>query len=290
MKKNILVIAILAGTLMSCGGSKPAKVSLKSEVDSVSYAIGMARTRGFIQYLAGQMGVDTTYMKDFVKGFYEGAAMGDDAAKTAYIAGLQIGQSEIATAYTQINENMFGTSGRQSMSKENYMGGFVAGAANDFSIMTPDEADAMADRLFNYFSEKRIEDEYSENKLAGEEYLAKKAKEEGVIATGSGLLYKVIKQGNGPVAGPRDRVKAIYKGSLVDGTVFDSSTSPVELRVNGVIDGWKEILQIMPQGSKYEIYIPYNLAYGTQEQPGSEIKPYSALIFELEVAEVVPAE
>jgi len=290
MKRNILIIAILAGTLMSCGGTKPVKVSLKNEVDSVSYAIGLARTRGFIQYLAGQMGVDTTYMKDFVKGFYEGAAMGDDAAKTAYIAGLQIGQSEISTAYAQINESMFGTDAKQNMSKENYMGGFVAGATSDYSILTPDEADEMADRLFNYFAEKRIEDLYTENKLAGEEYLAKKAKEEGVVATGSGLLYKVIKQGNGPVAGPKDKVKASYKGSLVDGTVFDSSDTPIELRVNGVIDGWKEILQIMPQGSKYEIYIPYNLAYGTQENPGSEIKPYSALIFELEVAEVIPAE
>jgi len=287
MKKSILVsLVVLAATFTSCGSSKPGKVVLNNEVDTVAYTIGMARSNGFVSYLVGQMGVDTTYMKDFIKGFYEGASIGSDPAKQAYIAGLQIGQSEVSSAYDQINENMFGDTDTK-MNLDNYLKGFIDGTTHNEDIMAVSDAEPIANRLFTKFMDERIETQYADNKAAGEAYLAAKAKEDGVKATGSGLLYKVITQGRGAVPGPTDRVKVIYKGTLVDGTVFDSTDTPIELRVNGVIKGWTEALQMMPVGSKWELYIPYQLGYGTDENPQSTIKPYSALIFEVELTDIV---
>lgn len=289
MKRNVLAIAIALISIfaVSCGGQKPGKVSFKSDVDTVSYSIAMARTNGFINYLTTQMGVDTAYMKDFVKGFCEGAASGESEAQKAYLAGLQIGQSEIGQVFESINGELFGSSEEFHLNKDNYMNAFIAGATNDFSIMTREEAAAISDRLYNYFIENRVELEYADNKAAGEAYLANKAKEEGVVALPSGVLYKVIEQGKGAIPGPTDKVNVKYKGSLVDGTVFDSTTSGIDLNVNGVIKGWQEILQIMPEGSKYEVFIPYEQGYGKQENPGSQIKPFSALIFEIELLKIV---
>lgn len=106
-----------------------------------------------------------------------------------------------------------------------------------------------------------------------------------MITTASGLQYEVIKMGDGAKPGPTAKVKAHYHGTLIDGTVFDSSVErgePISLPVNGVIAGWQEALQLMNVGSKYKLYIPYNLAYGEQGA-GADIKPFSALIFEVEL-------
>ena len=123
-----------------------------------------------------------------------------------------------------------------------------------------------------------------ENKAAGEKFLAENAKKEGVKTTSSGLQYKIIKEGNGAVPTDSSKVKVNYKGTLIDGTQFDSSydrKEPTTFRANQVIKGWTEALTMMPVGSKWELYIPQDLAYGARE--AGQIKPFSTLIFEVEL-------
>lgn len=124
---------------------------------------------------------------------------------------------------------------------------------------------------------------------AGEAFLAENAKKPGVTVTASGLQYEVITQGSGAIPSKTSKVKTHYHGTLIDGTVFDSSVNrgqPIDFPVNGVIAGWTEALQLMPVGSKYRLYIPHNLAYG-ERGAGASIKPYSALIFDVELLDIV---
>jgi FKBP-type peptidyl-prolyl cis-trans isomerase FklB len=124
---------------------------------------------------------------------------------------------------------------------------------------------------------------------AGEIFLAENAKKAGITITASGLQYEVITQGSGAIPTATSRVKTHYHGTLIDGTVFDSSVSrgqPIDFPVNGVIAGWTEALQLMPVGSKWRLYIPHNLAYG-ERGAGASIAPFSALIFDVELMDIV---
>ena len=135
---------------------------------------------------------------------------------------------------------------------------------------------------------KQLIEQFGENKAAGEKFLAENATKEGVKTTESGLQYKVIKQGKGAIPTDKNTVKVHYKGTLIDGTEFDSSYSrkePSSFPVTGVIKGWTEALTMMPVGSKWELYIPQELAYGSRNQ--SKIKPFSTLVFEVELLEIV---
>ena len=126
-------------------------------------------------------------------------------------------------------------------------------------------------------------------KEAGEKYLAENAKKEGVITLPSGLQYQVLKEGNGKKPSAKDSVKCHYEGFLIDGTVFDSSVQRGEPAVFGlqqVIAGWTEGLQLMQEGAKYRFFIPYRLAYG-EGGAGGSIPPYAALIFDVELIEVM---
>lgn len=123
------------------------------------------------------------------------------------------------------------------------------------------------------------------NKAAGEAFMAQVASEEGVTRTSSGLCFRVLEQGTGEVPTPDDRVIVHYRGTLIDGTVFDSSYdrgTPAVFGVTEVIPGWTEALCMMPVDSKYQLYIPQHLAYGARSV-GRDIKPFSALIFDVEL-------
>ncbi len=141
--------------------------------------------------------------------------------------------------------------------------------------------------------EKKISQQRQEagkaHKEAGEKYLAENAKKEGIVTLPSGLQYQVLKEGNGKKPTAKDSVKCHYEGFLIDGTVFDSSVQRGEPAVFGlqqVIAGWTEGLQLMQEGAKYRFFIPYRLAYG-EGGAGSSIPPYAALIFDVELLQVM---
>ena len=123
----------------------------------------------------------------------------------------------------------------------------------------------------------------------GEAYLAENAKRDEITVTASGLQYEILTEGTGAKPSATDTVRTHYHGTLIDGTVFDSSVQrgqPAEFPVNGVIAGWTEALQLMPTGSKWRLHIPYNLAYG-ERGAGGAIGPYAALVFEVELLDIV---
>ena len=138
-----------------------------------------------------------------------------------------------------------------------------------------------------YMSEQQAA-QFAKVKDAGEAFLTENAKRPEVNTTASGLQYEVLQQGDGPKPRPQDRVKVHYHGTLIDGTVFDSSVNrgqPATFGVTQVIQGWVEGLQLMSTGSKFKFYIPYNLAYGERGSP-PKIQPYAALVFEVELLEI----
>lgn len=126
-------------------------------------------------------------------------------------------------------------------------------------------------------------------KAAGESFLAENAKKEGVVVLPSGLQYQVLKEGNGKKPSATDQVKCHYEGTLIDGTIFDSSyqrNEPATFGLNQVIAGWTEGVQLMSEGAKYRFFIPYNLAYG-ERGAGAQIPPFAALVFDVELIKVL---
>ncbi len=290
MKKfTITALAAVAAVMMyaSCDNGAP-KASLKSDVDTVSYAIGMAQTQGLKDYLVGRLGVDTTYMDEFIKGLNEGANAGDDKKKAAYYAGIQIGQQISNQMVKGINHELFGDDSTKTISLKNFMAGFISGTTGKGGLMTPDSAAQVAQQLMRTIKAKNMEKEFGPNKKAGEDFLKENAKKQDVKTLKSGVQYKVIKEGTGALPKDTSLVKVHYEGKTLDGKVFDSSykrNEPTEFRANQVIKGWTDALLHMPAGSIWEVYIPQELAYGERQQ-GADIKPFSMLIFKIELLEV----
>lgn len=289
MKKLAIVatMAISAATFMSCGNSTP-KADLKNDVDSMSYAMGYSQTQGLKEYLVGRMQIDTTYMDEFLKGLNVGASAGDDKKKAAYYAGIQIGQQISNQMVKGINSEVFGEDSTKSISLKNFLAGFAAGTTGKGSVkMTMEEAMKLAQTKMSQIKTQSMEKQFGANKAAGEKFLKENAKKPGVITMPSGLQYKVIKVGNGPMPKDTSTVVVNYEGKTIDGKVFDSSYTkkePVTMRVNQVISGWTEALLRMPEGSSWELYIPQNLAYGERE--AGQIKPFSTLVFKIELLKV----
>lgn len=146
-----------------------------------------------------------------------------------------------------------------------------------------------AQQIVNKYLQEKEEEQAKEMKSAGIEFLKKNAEKEGVITTASGLQYMVLSEGNGKSPKATDQVKCHYEGMLIDGSLFDSSLqrgTPATFPLNGVIAGWTEGLQLMKEGSKFRFFIPYELGYGARGA-GASIPPYSTLIFDVELIEVL---
>jgi FKBP-type peptidyl-prolyl cis-trans isomerase FklB len=137
---------------------------------------------------------------------------------------------------------------------------------------------------------KKAETDFAESKAAGEQFLEENKSKDGVITTESGLQYMVMKEGDGEKPVATSKVKVHYHGTLIDGTVFDSSVdrgTPSEFFANQVIKGWTEGLQLMSVGSKFKFFIPQDLGYGATPRGGGKIKPFDVLVFEVELLEIV---
>ena len=278
-------MAVAAGSMISCGNSTP-KADLKNDVDTMSYAMGLSQTQGLKEYLA-QMEIDTTNMDAFVKGLNDGANAGDDKKKAAYFAGINIGQQISNRMIKGINYEIYGKGSTRSISLKSFMAGFVTGATGKKGLMSVEQAGQLAQMKMQAIKAKNMEKTYGANKTAGEKFLAANAKKPGVKTLPSGVQYKVIKEGNGAMPKDTSLVTVHYEGRTIDGKVFDSSykrNQPTDMRANQVIKGWTEALVHMPAGSIWEVYIPQELAYGERE--AGEIKPFSALIFKIELISV----
>lgn len=293
MKKILIAALVLVASASSspadAGKKKPVPVPAEEPLqligssDSVSYAAGMRLTEGLIPFLLQQK-VDTTLMDDFLRGFREVVKSGDNPQQRAYMIGMDIAR--------QLNERMVPGMTKEfqdspdSIIAEKLYKGFEAALKGDTSVFTTDAAT-------KYFTEKQQADKAAkEEKLygpirdAGTQFLVENAKQEGVIKLPSGLQYKVLVKGDGEVPQADDKVLVNYEGRLIDGTVFDASSKhgddPAEFTPAQVIKGWTEALTMMPVGSKWQLYIPYYLAYG-ERGAGADIKPYSTLIFDVEL-------
>ena len=283
MKKiGFILSAAVAGVMASCSQSAP-NASLKSDIDTLSYAIGMSQTQGLKDYLVMRMGMDTAYIDDFLKGFYESVRSGEDAKKNAYYAGLQIGQQVSQGMVKNINQMIFGEDSTQTINENNLYAGFMAAVAGKFDIMTLDSANNYAQTKMDVVRNAAREKQYADNKKAGEDFMATVAKKEGIKELGNGVYYEVLTEGKGEVAADTSRVKVKYEGTLTDGTVFDSNMDkePTVFGASQVIPGFKAALTTMPVGSKWKVYIPQDQAYGAQDM--GNIKPFSALIFTIDL-------
>ena len=260
--------------------------NLKAEIDTFSYAMGLAQTQGLKGFLMYRMGVDTTYMADFVKGLKIGLKAGDNAKQTAFYAGIQIGQQVGDQIIPGVSHEVFGDS-EELIDKNFFLAGFIAGVTGKNLSMDPMEAQMTAMALMEEIKNARFEEQFGDNKAQGVAFLDSIAQTEGVVKTESGLCYKVITKGKGAIPTNTDKVKVHYRGTLIDGTEFDSSYSrnePTTFRANQVIAGWTEALTMMPVGSKWMLYIPQELAYGSRDM--GTIKPFSTLVFEVELLEI----
>lgn len=288
MKKLVIAafVAVAAAAFAACGNSTP-KANLKNDVDTMSYAIGLAQTQGLREYLVGRMGMDTAYIDQFIKGLNDGVNVGDDKKKAAYYAGVQIGQQISTQMIPGINHEIFGEDSTKTISLKNFMAGFVTGATNGKGLMTPENAQMIFQTKMQQIKAKVAEEQYGANKKAGEKFLADNAKKPGVKTLPSGVQYKVIKEGTGAIPADTSLIKVNYEGRLVNDTVFDSSYkrgTPATMRANQVIKGWTEVLTKMPVGSVWEVYIPQELAYGEREM--GQIKPFSTLVFKIELLSI----
>ena len=284
----VAVMAIVAAGFTACGNGTP-KASLKSDVDSMSYAIGMAQTNGLKEYLVDRLGVDTAYMGEFIKGLNEGVNAGDSKKKAAYYAGIQIGQQIANQMVKGINHEVFGEDSTKTISMKNFMAGFIRGTTGKGGLMNMVDAQNVAQSKMQEIKAREMEKTYGPNKEEGEKFMAANAKKDGVKTLPSGVQYKVIKEGAGAIPADTSLVKVHYEGRLLNDSVFDSSYKrgePVTLRCNQTIKGWTDAMVHMPAGSVWEVYIPQDLAYGEREQ--GMIKPFSVLVFKIELLEVNP--
>lgn len=308
-------------SIISCQ-NKSANVDVKNHVDSVSYIMGALDGNRLTQSFA-QAGLDSiidveAYLKallagatdeelklnpdsnqmvlqDFFRSFqmHMMAARRDTTGNTpkfeasqslidsvSYLMGAGDGKGLIES---------FKKAGLDTLVNVNiYLDALITSAKKEEVKIDGESNIEMVNKFFNDIKEKDLMTKFGENKKSGEEFLAKNKAVEGVTETASGLQYEVITEGNGPRPAFTDKVKVHYTGTLLDGTVFDSSVErgePAVFGVGQVIKGWTEALQLMPVGSKWKLYIPYNIAYGTRDM--GEIKPYSMLTFEVELIEIV---
>ena len=280
MKKIAMATLVAATTLFTaCHNSTP-KANLKTDVDTVSYEAGIVMSPGdqLAGYLA-QSGSDSASVDEFMKGLRAGIEAAGDKKKMAYYMGLMQGLQAKSQMLPGIESQIFAGDSTKKINIKNFLAGYAAAINGNIELQRDGKAvdrEAANKHLMDYM--------FSKQKKESEEFLAAKKKEEGVKELNGGVLYKVLKAGEGdkkPAA--TDSVIVKYEGRLADGTVFDTSEHAPEgtatLSLQYMIEGWKIALPEMTVGSEWELYIPAELGYG--ERGTGPIPPYSALIFKV---------
>jgi len=290
MKKISILLAATAMALGLYSCDKGGNANLKDNADSVSYAVGFGNASELLNAIKGAQAqgenVDSAL---FFKGFEEG--FNSDTTKLWYY----VGQMQGVQAAMRFKDDSV-------LKKAIFMAGFKKALSADSAsrVTLADSLGAIAQKYYDIKAEadrkkyeaemeKQMEEQYGENKTKGAAFMAEYKKEAGVQTTASGLAYQVLKEGNGNAPAATDMVQVNYVGKLIDGTVFDESKGkPAEFRVDGVIKGWTEILQLMKPGGKVKVVIPSDLAYGAR-YAGEKIPPFSTLVFEIELVKIMPA-
>jgi len=330
--KKIYVLALSAitaiGTLaVSCDGGSTATptASLKSEIDTISYAYGVQLAQsGLTQYLQ-QLGVvqdtamfrasyqgriaaetdaakkasleselkskldslnksNSTKLSLFLKGLNE-SFNSSNKDNDAYFNGLQLG-GQIKQMSESFEKQVLDSG--THVNKQAFLSGLIGSIKNEKSIIENAgelvQAKAMANQeKAMKKQEEELKAQHADKVEASEKFLAENKAKDGIVVLPSGVQYKIVKEGKGDKPTASDRVKVNYKGTLIDGTQFDANDGAV-FGVGQVIKGWTEVLQLMPVGSKWTVYIPYDQGYGAQ-QAGS-IPPFSTLIFDVELLNI----
>ena len=295
MKKLILFalcacISFGAGAANKKTGKKkkskePVEVVDTVSIDTFSYHFGRANSNGLKNFLVQRMGVDTTYVSDFLKGFEQGTLTEADKREKARLAGIEIRQQVEEQVYPGVAKQVDDST--KILNKALFIRGFRDGYSGQNATVSMDSTQKLVKKQMDYYHKASMEKKFGANRIAGEEFLKANAKKDSVKTTPSGLQYKILTQGTGELPTKDDKVKVNYEGHLIDGTEFDSSykrNKPVTFPVGQVIAGWTEALCMMPVGSKWQIFVPQNLAYGDREQ--SKIPPFSCLIFTVELLEI----
>ncbi len=248
-----------------------------------SYALGVAQGQSLKQYLIQREGVDSAYVKDAMDGMNATISDSERKQKVAYAAGLRIGEMNQRNL-VMFNKQAVGKQDSAYVDLATFQQALAAAALGKSTTITADSAMKVVEQQFQY--------QQTVYKNLNTQWLDNNKKQKGVKTLASGLQYRVLTEGKGPIASDSTEVEVHYEGSLIDGTVFDSSYkrgTPATFRPNQVIKGWKEALTMMPEGSVWNLYIPSDLGYG-ERGAGQNIPGNSTLIFKVEVIKVKTAD
>lgn len=281
--KKLMFLAAAVAAMMVASCTKNVQADLKADVDSLTYDLGVGQADGLKQYMTMQLGVDSTQLDEFIRGMQEGALNDADPKQNAYLKGLEVGK-QVQQMIKGLTQEVYGNDSTKTLNVNNLLAGLTDGLKGTAKMTSQQALESFENRL-QPLKEKSMLEQYGDNKKAGEDYLAKNAKAEGVTTLKSGVQYKVLTPGAGPLPTDSTKVEVKYEGKLIDGTVFDSNLEreqpfTVDLKTPHVIEGWVEVLKLMPVGAKWEVAIPQDKAYGSQNM--GQIKPFSTLIFTIE--------
>lgn len=294
MKKFLMAAVAAAALFTACEKPGGVKANLKTDIDTLSYALGVANSPGneeIKNYLV-QAGADSAYVEEFVKGLKEGLAIADNKKEMAYQLGMQTGMQMKTRMFQGLENQVFAGDSTQHLSTKNFLLGFNDGRKDRIALTdtagVPYNRQNIQDvlmKVIDRMTAKANEKVYGEKKKASEDFMANIAKQPGVKPLAEGVYYKVINEGKGEIPTIDKTVEVEYEGRLIDGKVFDASRGQaVKFPCNAVIKGWGIALTHMPVGSEWEVYIPWNLAYGESAQ--GPIPPYSTLIFKMKLVSI----
>ena len=277
---NRIVALLLMFGSVNCVSAQ--QTTNQEVIKEMTYAIGMSQTQGLKEYLVNSRNVDLNFLSSFEKGVKDGVEQAKNQERKAYYVGIEIGNQIANNIIPGLNRTILGDTINLRITVSEFMRGFLAGL--NASEEELEAASEKSNELVSQVKSDRMLALYSDNKIAGENFLKQNKLKPGIIELPSGLQYKVLKRGTGRIPSETDLVRAHYEGKTIDGMTFDSSYErgePGLFRPNQVIAGWKEVLTKMPVGSIWEVFIPQDLAYGANEQ--GKIKPFSVLVYKIEL-------
>lgn len=282
--RSMLVVALAATLSFSAFAAKKTKKNNKKVAQPVmvkpvsptdfSYAAGVAQSASLAQFLAQRSGVDSAHIKDFVEGLNKEVSADEAAKLRALLASIDI-KKQMPQIVQSMNQQATGKGDTTYVDATTFLKGLTEGLLKS-NTLSADSATKIEQQQYDYHTQQL--------KTRNADFLKNYAKQKGVKSTASGLLYKVIKEGDGAMPADTSEVEVHYEGKLIDGSVFDSSYKRGEtatFAVNQVIKGWSEAVKLMKVGAEYEVCLPYEIAYGERGTRG--IPPYSTLIFKIEL-------